>query len=112
MHKRTIRPQEGHHSTEFNTVCSHLIHRNIFLFPLKSLIIYMEQLDAKNDKQIFTLIQRGNVCIIMYDMDVASGMWGDGESRYRRLYSSLTSLPPKERPSDPHITNRGERSGL
>lgn len=49
-------------------------------------------MDSKNDKQIFTLIQRGNVCIIVY---TRMGPLGSGEMMNHttvRHYSSLISL--------------------
>lgn len=91
---------------EINTVFSYLTHRNVFLFPLKSLITHMEYLDSKNAMQIFT--QRGNVCT--WDVH-GRGPLACGEMVNHtavRLHSSLASLPHKEHPQDQPITNGGE----
>lgn len=94
-----------HRSIETNTIFiffppSYLIHRNVFPFPLESSIIYMEQLASKNDKQIFTLIQKGNVCIIVHTQ---MGPLGRGEAANHtmaRPYCGVTCLPQEERLQD------------
>lgn len=68
----------------------------------------MEYLDSKNDMEIFSLIQRGNVCTMIRAGMGPLGCGEMGNHTAVRLNSSLASLPHKECPQDQPITNGGE----